>query len=246
MKLFAALASMAAVAAAPAVAQTADWQFAASVYAWTPAISSTVDTGRFGSFENDMSIGDVLGDLEIAAMGAFEARRDRWALVGDLVYSSLSTSNGTPGRLFEKTTLDTTLTALTGYAMYRINDPADPVRFEAGLGFRAFWVDLDLDLKGNVARDRSYSSSDNWIDPLVVARVVVPFDEKWFGTALADLGGTGSDDRTWQALASVGYRFNESWSAQAAFRYLRFEHEIGGLDTTMEMYGPLIGATYRF
>ena len=65
-------------------------------------------------------------------------------------------------------------------------------------------------------------------------------------TVLADAGGFSGDDSTWQALASVGYRFNPRWSAQLGYRYMGVEKEIDGFDAEMDLYGPLIGVTAQF
>ena len=108
---------------------------------------------------------------------------------------------------------------------------------------------MDLDTTLNSADTRpglSSSASESWVDPLIAARFIVPMSEKWFATAFLDLGGTGSNDNTWQAFASVGYRFNERWSTQLGYRYLDIEKEIGGEDASIELYGPLIGVTARF
>ena len=55
-----------------------------------------------------------------------------------------------------------------------------------------------------------------------------------------------SSDDTWQAFTSVGNRFNDRWSTQLGYRYMSIEKEIGGADTSIELYGPLLGATAHF
>ena len=52
-----------------------------------------------------------------------------------------------------------------------------------------------------------------------------------------------SSDDTWQAFASVGYKFNDRWSTQPGYRYMSIEKEIGGADTSIELDVPLLGVT---
>jgi hypothetical protein len=47
-------------------------------------------------------------------------------------------------------------------------------------------------------------------------------------------------------FASVGYRFNPRWSTQVGWRYMDIQKDIGGLDTTLDLSGPLIGVSARF
>ena len=82
--------------------------------------------------------------------------------------------------------------------------------------------------------------------PVIGARAILPINDKWSFTALADAGGSGDDTRTWQALATVRYAFNERWTAVAGYRYMDIEKPVGGNDTEIELYGPAIGVSYHF
>lgn len=91
------------------------------------------------------------------------------------------------------------------------------VAVDIGGGFRLFGMDIDtaLNSASNAVQDRGTSESKSWVDPLVAARVIAPLGEKWFATAYADVGGfITQSSSTWQGVATVGYRFDERWSAQ--------------------------------
>ena len=61
------------------------------------------------------------------------------------------------------------------------------------------------------------------------------------------MGGFDSgSDSSWQAIGTLGYQFNEKWSAQGGWRYLAIEKEIDGLDVEVDLSGPILGFTYRF
>ena len=58
-----------------------------------------------------------------------------------------------------------------------------------------------------------FTGEDEWIDPVIAARLVWSLDARWFSTVLVDYGG---GDKTWQALATVGYRIDDRWTVHAA------------------------------
>lgn len=221
------------------------WSFDATLYAWLPALSSSLDT-EFGTLDGDLSSSDAVSDLNFAFMGAVEARNGRWGLIGDLIYSDISTDSSTPrGLLYSKGVADSEMTVFSGYAAYRLHED-DKVAFDVAAGLRAFWVDLDFKLKGNLLETRRFGDSQNWVVPVVAARTLVKFSDKWTGGLFADLGGISSDETTWQALATVRYAINDDWSVVAAYRYMDISYQIGDDDASIELYGPAIGVTYRF
>lgn len=232
--------------AGPAAAQDAQWTYEASLYGWLPGASTTVDT-RFGSVESDTSGSDALSDLQMAFMGTFQARNGKWGVIGDLLYVDLGQSADSPLDLrFKDVDVDVRMTAFSGYVTYRVHEE-NGVAVDLAGGFRYFDASLDTALNSADARpDVDFDENESWAVPLLGARVIVPFNDKWFGTAFGDFGGTGNDDQTWQVFASVGYKFNERWSTQLGYRYMSVEKEIGGADTTIDLSGPLLGVSMTF
>ena len=230
----------------PALAQENGWSFALSPYLWTPGISSSVATG-FGTLDADASIDDVLSALDFAVMGAFEARNGRWGLIADLVYSDLTETNDTPfGVLFSQARVDTDLTMATVYAGYRVHED-DRVALDVLVGARAVWLDVDVGLRPGALPARSFGLSDDWVDPLVGLRGRIDLNDRWFATALADVGGfDAGSDLTWQVLATLGYQFNARWSVQGGWRQLSIEKEMEGRDVELDLGGPALGFTVRF
>ncbi len=238
---------VAALVTGPAAAQdTGGWTFQTSLYGWVPSLSTTIGT-PFGDFETEANGSSALDDLDMAFMGTLEARKGKWGFIGDLLYVDLSSETDSPfDRRFRSGTLDTKTTAFSGYAVYRTYE-SDRAIIDAGAGFRAFDVSLDLGLQSADSRP-SYSASDSatWAVPLVAVRMILPLSESWFATAFVDGGMTSSDTSTWQAFGSVGYRFDERWSSQIGWRYMNIQKEIGSLDTTLDLSGLLIGVSAHF
>lgn len=140
------------LAAGPASAQ--DWTFSASLYGWVPGLSASVDT-RFGEVESEASGSGALDELDMAFRETLEARNGRWGLIGDLLYAKLSADADSPLDLrFSDADLETQVTAFSGYALYRTYEDAHVI-LDAGGGFRAFGVGLDVGLDSADSRPTS-------------------------------------------------------------------------------------------
>ena len=238
-----ATAIVALLAATPAAAQ--EWTFRGTVYGWLPALDTSVDTAR-GTVSGELSMSDVLDALDMAFMGVLEARYGRWGVIGDLTYANLSSSASiNPASGFEGADIGTRLTIFSGYGVYRVAETPQ-ISLDLGAGFRAFSMALDVDLdSGARGQDLDLGIDGQWTVPILAARIVAPFSERWFGTAVVD-AGAWLDDSTWQALATLGYNFNARWSMQAGYRYMNIETQVSGRDVSLDMSGPIIGVSARF
>lgn len=227
-------------------AQEANWSYSANIYAWVPGLDASVDT-PLGELNSRSTGSNVLDNLDMAFMGTFEARRNKWSVLVDGVYAKLSTSKDTPfGLAYSEADIKTELSAISAYALYRSYE-SDKLTADIGFGFRAFDVSLDIGLKpGTLGAARSFGASESWAVPVVAGRFIAPFGEKWFGTAYFDYGQISGDETTWQGVATVGYSFNERWSLLAGYRHMELEKDIGGLDSDITLSGPVIGVNVRF
>jgi hypothetical protein len=100
-------ATLAAIAL-PLSAQAQSWEYSASVYLWMSALDTTVGTPRF-TVETELSFGDILDKLDFAAFAKLEARNGPWVFIGDLNYTDLGTTLGTPGPIISGAEVDTAL-----------------------------------------------------------------------------------------------------------------------------------------
>ena len=115
-------------------------------------------------------------------------------------------------------------------------------------GFRAYDLSMSADSAGGAAPPLGFSSSEQWIDPIVGARVSAPLSGRWYASGYGDLGGFGIGDASnlnWQVTGTVGYRFNERWSMLAGYRHFRVDKTLNGRDMTLELSGPVIGLNAR-
>lgn len=237
-----------ALAAGSASAQDGDWAYKATFYGWFPGLSTDLGT-PYGSVDASLSASDVISAIDMAFMGTIGGSNGTWGFAADLLYSDLSGSQPTPfGRLFSQATVDQKVTAFSGYGFYRIPG-ASAAKIDVGAGFRAFDLNTTLTLSPGTRPIEERSAGLSWVVPLVAARVSVPINDKWFIDGFADLGGTGSDDQTWQVYAGVGYKIDENWSTQLGYRHMNFSQNVGenGLgDLTIDMDGVLVAISYAF
>jgi hypothetical protein len=239
------IAGLSLLLAGPASAQ--DWTYSAAVYLWFPKTDVTIETPR-GTVEGELSISDALQNLDFAFMGALEARNGPWSLIGDLVYMDVSADAPTArGLAFSEVSVDSKLTLFSLYGMYRVHED-DKLSVDLGAGLRGYSTDVTTVFVGALSPTQSFESTDDWVDPLLAARLRVAFDDKWYGVLFVDGGGFGvGSDYTYQVTASVGYRVNDRWSVQGGYRYLMFDRSPGDAnDLKMSLSGPIIGGIYRF
>ena len=228
------------------MAQDTEWTYTATIYAWLPAIETELDTFRFGTVTSDLDNSDVLSALDMAFFGAFTAQRGRLGFAADLVYSDLSGGKATPGPLFTDANIGNELTALSGYALYRVtSDPT--VDFDLGVGLRYINLTASAELTEGFPGIRlSETFGDNWFDPLIAARISVKLNDEWKLKGFADWGGAGSGEESWQAYVGASYAMNDRWSTEVGYRYLDISKDVKERDVSLNVSGPLFGFSYNF
>ncbi|WP_254447200.1 outer membrane protein [Ruegeria sp. HKCCA0235A] len=227
-----------------ASAQQSDWSYEATIYLFMPETETSIETPS-GTLDGTLSFSDALSNLDFAFMGAFAASNGRWSLLADYNYTNLSFSNSGAGP--SGSTLDTSFTTqfLSGYVAYRVyEDPS--VQLDIAGGFRWFSTETNFTLTSASAPGRTTVVDDDWVDPVIGARIRYVFSDKWTGTGFVDYGGFRSDSETWQVLLTADYSINDRWVIRGGYRYIAFDHEIGDNDFEFHQSGPVIGATYRF
>lgn len=246
-----------------AQAQTASdrWQWEVAVYGWFPAIGGTTSypSGAAGpSF--DVSSADVIDSLKFALMGQIEARKGKWGVWSDLVYSDMGGSqsgsrNFTVGQQPVAANADLSLDIKTWvWTLAGIYNLESSPQSTVDLLFGARLLDLDetlnWTLSNNIAQlpGRSGSanvSASNW-DAIVGIKGRYAFgdERRWFLPYYLDIG-TGQSKFTWQVNAGVGYKFD--WGAVVAtWRYLDYQFKSGSAIDSMYLNGPLLGVAFQF
>lgn len=232
--------------ALPASAQE-DWEYTFTLYGWLTGLGTELETPR-GTVDGSMSFSDVWDSLDIAVFTAAEARRGRWSGVIDVIYSELTSFSGTGFPTYSEAKVSTDMTIIGGYATYRAVEKPN-VKVDVVGGFRYYDVDIGVSLRGDGVADLDSSRGDQWVDPVIGARVRAPIGDKWFLNGFADIGGFGIGDASnlsWQAYAGAGYEINETWALQGGYRYMSIDRDFENADAKLELYGLLLGVSARF
>jgi opacity protein-like surface antigen len=177
-------------------------------------------------------------------MGAADARRDRIVALGDLTFIHLDANEGIGIRDpdFLEAELDSRTAEITLVGGYRVvND--GPVKVDLLAGGRMNFFKTTLQLDGP-NRSLDGSKKEQWLDPLIAARIQAPLGGKWGFAAYGDLGGIifGSDV-TWQLAPGVTYQINHKMSVGLGWRYYKVNYDHGDFLYNIHQSGPLI--TFR-
>jgi opacity protein-like surface antigen len=223
------VASGAARAQAPSVAESDRWSFTVTPYLWAAGIKgdtaangvgSSIDTGyRFFSLDH----------LDLALASGFEARKGRWTVLLDGLYVDFKDS-------FNRALLATDVGVSGGFmeaaAAHRV---AGIEGLDVVFGMRYIALRSAVQLTpGPGAVERK-----SGLDPLGGVRFSHEFNDRWGVTLRGDLGGLGASSKlTTNVSATFGYRLNDTMTLRFGYRALKMDFEDGGfvLDATAQGY----------
>lgn len=213
-----------------------DWKYDLYIYGLG---SSMTGTAGIGPVEGavDVSFSDLLENLELAFMGAFRAKKDKWAVMTDVIFAGLGAGG-------ERANIDVDQLILEVDFAYQLTDT-----LEVFFGARYFDLDLDVALLGPLGL--AAGGGEDWIDPLVGLRVQAPAGEKWIVVGRLDVGGFGvGSEFTWNTALHFGRRLGEKSTLTLGYRYLDVDYDDGeGLDRfkyDVVTSGPQIGIVFHF
>lgn len=231
------------VPAQPAAAAD-KWDFTFSPYLWAAGLEGTVGIGGTVS-EIDLSFSDILENLDIGAMGHFEARKGRWAFLFDGLWLQLESRGSTPGPLFSGSEVDVEEIRLAAQVSYRAIEGPTTLDLLAGASY--FSLDTEISLLPGIRPGRKVSSKNEWVDPVIGFILNHRMSERWFATLRGDIGGFGAaSDLTWQAMAGIGCQ-TSSWSSIfLGYRHLVIDYEESDFIYDTETTGFVLGAKLSF
>jgi hypothetical protein len=228
------------------VATEKGWTFAVAPYFWAAGISGEV--GQFGlpPVDIDADFGDIFDHLDFGAMAIGEARYDRYSIFGDIMYTKISGSAGTPrGILASNVEVSSeTFAGLIGAGYALLEDTSG--RLEVVAGVRVWSVDTDISFSGGVLDGVSRSDGATWVDGMAGLRGNYSITPKVYLTGWG-LVGAGGADIDWDVAGAIGYRFNDRISAVAGYRALGVDYSNDdGFVFDVVQQGPILGMVVRF
>lgn len=224
------------------------WTFTVAPYFWAAGLSGDVgmNIGRFHpTVDVDASFGDIWDHLDFAFMALGEARYDRYSVFSDLIYVKLSGSEGTPrGIVADEAEVDSeTFAGLLGVGYSVLKDNTGNLDIVGGV--RVWSVDTTISLSGGLLDGRSTSDGDTWVDAVGGVKGTYFITPNLFLTGWGLVGGGGADI-DWDVAATVGYKFNETFSSVIGYRALGVDYSNDGFVFDVVEQGPIIGLAVKF
>lgn len=230
----------------PEQSETQDgWTFSFAPYFWATSLSG--DTAQFSlpAVHVDASFGDILENLDFAAMAAGEARYGRFSIIGDIEYSKLSVGGSTPfGILASDVSVRTeTFSGLIGAGYSVLSDSSGYLDVVGGI--KVWSVDTTISFSGGLLNGVNRSDSATWVDALAGLRGSYSLTPEVYVTGWGFVGA-GSADVDWDVALALGYRFNERLSAIAGYRAVGVDYSHDGFIFDVVQQGPILTLELRF
>lgn len=226
-------------------AEPGAWQYRLTPYLWGAGLEGTVGTlGRRARI--DKGFGDILEDLELGGMLGFEARRDRFGLLGDVLHVRLGESGtmvappGVPASAAARTRTTTALLA----AQYRVAD--DDWGYVDVLGGVRHWS-LHADVRLGPPVGLGERNSERWTDPVIGIKGLYHLGPRTYAMGWGMVGGFDVGARSSSDLMlALGYTLNADMAVLFGYRRLAVDYRDNGLVFDTVQRGPAIGLDYRF
>jgi len=226
------------------------WEFQLAPYAWLSGQNGTVATLP-GLPPADVDVDfydDIWGNINLAGMLVGEARKGRYGLFMDIVYTDIEMEDPVPyGILYSAVDTQTKSWMVSIAGLYRLIERQN--RFvDVIAGVRYWSVDTDLTLKAGLLPERSISNSEDWFDPLIGLKGMSALgNSKFFISGGLALGGFGAgSDFFWDANINLGYQWTKGFSTTVGYRYLDVDYEKDDFLYDVAQDGLTLGLSWRF
>jgi hypothetical protein len=235
------------LAAVPMLAQAQEtdpddrWKFKAAIYLWAAGMQGTTRRGN----EIDVGFDDIWDNLDMAFMGAFEARKSKWSLAADVIYLDVSADkSGTIGPgVPANADVDFTGWVINLQGARNVLD-AEQASVDILAGARYLDFDSKLTLSvGGAPLPTARQSGSVW-DGVIGVKGNVNVTKKWYLPYYLD-AGTGQSDLTWQAAGGVGYRFN-CCDIVLVYRHIYWDFKSDRALKDISISGPTLGGVFKF
>ena len=202
-----------------------DWHFAVSPYLWFPGVHGGIGVNSTQIVGIHSSAADLLSHFRFGLMGVAEPSYKRIIMPLDIMWVRLGdnrafTNLGTVGNFKASEFI------LTQKVGYRVID-RKLIKIDALAGFRYWHLGQSVSFTTN---SLNFSSSQDWVDPLVGGRITGNLSPKVSVTVAGDVGGWGAGSQLdYQVVGLLGYRIKPAIALQVGYRYLAVNYRNGGL-----------------
>jgi hypothetical protein len=238
------------------------WEFTIAPYIFFSVIDGDV-TVRGQESSVDVGFSGIFDALDFGAQLHFEARRNRFGLLGDLTYLKLSADEDfTRSRAALSADLEIQQWIIEFGGFYRVGEwsagreTPRKLAFDVLAGGRYWNLDIDLDLSLavlNQTRSTRLGADENWVDPFLGARFTANITKNLLFNFRGDIGGfgiSGCSDFSYYIIALLGWQFYRNTTLMLGYRVLYVDYANGSGEDQFEfdvtMSGPVLGVAYQF
>jgi hypothetical protein len=227
----------------------AGFEVLATPYLWMPWTSVGINPSnpRIPRASGTVDFGELVSHLTwVPFMGEVEFRDGPFGVMTDYIHAPLTTGVSTRNILFSGANAGLTLD--TGTAMFLYRAIAQPDQYvDVGAGVRAWGFAGGITLNEGLLPSVSVTRGNAWADPLIGARYHRDLGNGFGATAYGDVGGFGVGAHIdWQLLGTIDYAANSWIDLHAGFRSMNFNYSLPNAGLNVNMYGPILAATFHF
>jgi hypothetical protein len=226
-----------------------EWEFQIAPYAWLAGQKGEVATiPGLPPAEIDVDFyDDILGNINGALALVGEARKGRYGVVMDVSYTDIEFEGSTPGPFFSSIKSRTKSWIVSAAGLYHLVERQRAFLDVIG-GIRYWSVESELSLGAGLLQARKVSNKEEWIDPLIGLKGLMPIGKsKFFVSGALALGGFGvGSDFMWDANINLGYQWTKGLSTTLGYRYLDVDYEKDDFLYDIAQDGVVLGLSWRF
>ena len=224
------------------------WHAGFTIYLWFPGVHGTSGVGG-RNVDFRASAGDLLSNFRFGLMGALDAQRGRFVILGDLMWVRLRATRTTTLPFPNLPQLSAEVKAdqfiLNPEVGYRFLD-WEKLKMDALWGIRYWHLGSSLQFTPSFT-GLNFSGSANFVDPVMGTRMELPLSPKVLVTIWADAGGWGAgSELDYQIVGALGFKVSRKFTLGAGYRYLYVNYRPTNFVFDTAMSGPMVGLTYNF
>jgi hypothetical protein len=205
-----------------------EWHFTFAPYMWMSGIKGDLSVANLPSVPVDASFSDIWDSFDFGLEGHFEARKDRFGLGFDFIWSDLGVPVAPEAQIADFT-VDVRQLISEGFVLYRAASGGrsdNPAHLDLLLGGRYTGTRTRLQAESAGVEYDSEFQELSWVDAMAGLKFRAPLGSKVALLGRADVAGFGSK-LTWNLEGDLALRASEHWSVGMGWRYMDIEYDEG-------------------
>jgi hypothetical protein len=222
-----------------------DWQQSLVLYLWLPTLDGQLKYPLDEGTSASLDASEILDALDMTFMGAYEARKDKWSFIGDVIYLNLGDDKNRDTLGYSNVDLKLKGWQIGLYGGYNLlqNDKSS---LDLTAGIRYLGIETEAKLSSdqlplpdlNLSRD-----ADLW-DGVIGLRGRFNINDNWYVPYYGDIGA-GDSNMTWQVMGGIGYQAD--WGdTLLIYRYLEWDQDDDELLQDLSFGGPALAVKFNF